>query len=256
MLITDRFIYLHEPKTGGTFVTETLMKLHRQRGDTVETRYFQPGDPVTLPPDVVVKLMQPNQHGRRSEIPAEQRHKPILATIRSPYDRYVSQYEFAWWKIEPELFGAVADVRAEYPAYPELTFAEFVELANCRLLRCPAADLGFHTQQFIDYFFDDPEAIYPQFDEAYVHSEACRRALAPLHFVHTEHLNIELHAFLLTMGCDPAEIAFILDAEKIFPPEGGRTPDQTWERYYTPELKAVVRQRERWLFSLFPEFEA
>jgi len=28
MVITDKFVYIHKPKTGGTFVTDALLRLH------------------------------------------------------------------------------------------------------------------------------------------------------------------------------------------------------------------------------------
>lgn len=72
-------------------------------------------------------------------------------------------------------------------------------------------------------------------------------------FIHTERLNWELHAFLLEAGFPAADVAFVPELGRILPDGKGRTERQRWEHYYTPELKAEVRRRERWLFLLFPE---
>jgi hypothetical protein len=34
----------------------------------------------------------------------------------------------------------------------------------------------------------------------------------------------------------------------------GRTKEQKWEKYYTPELKVKIRQNEGVLFQIFLEF--
>jgi hypothetical protein len=57
------------------------------------------------------------------------------------------------------------------------------------------------------------------------------------------------------MGYAHEDISFILNHSKVFPLGKGRSAEQKWEKYYTPELKAFVREKERVLFTLFPEFE-
>ncbi len=110
MLLTDTFTFIHQPKTGGTFVTAVLTRLHEARGDRVLTVWFDPLNPTPLPevtPGTVVKLMLTtrNQHGRRADIPVGHVNKPVLTGVRTPYDRYVSQFEFAWWRRYPQMFG-------------------------------------------------------------------------------------------------------------------------------------------------------
>ncbi len=74
-------------------------------------------------------------------------------------------------------------------------------------------------------------------------------------FLDQGRLNLDLHAFLGGLGYDPAAIGFIKDADRIWPPEGGRTDDPDWTKYYSPELKAYVRGQERLLFERFPQFD-
>jgi hypothetical protein len=50
-------------------------------------------------------------------------------------------------------------------------------------------------------------------------------------------------------------VAFVREADRIFPPEGGRAPEQDWRGYYSPGLKADVRRLERLLFERFPQFD-
>jgi hypothetical protein len=267
MFVTDSFTYVHLPKTGGTFVAATLSAIHAKRGDRVETIWIDPDRPAVLPAvtaGLVVRLMSTAryQHGRRSEIPPDYASRPVLATIRSPYDRYVSQYEFAWWRHEPEMFGPLSDVRARYPRYPELTFEEFVHLANDALVpyrgaRHPDDTPGFHTQQFVNYFFRDPASALPLlWNGAKSPDGPARLELEGLHLIDQARLNEGLAQFLAGHGYAPDEVAFARHADRVLPPEGGREAGAHWEPYYSAELKAFVQEKERVLFEWFPQFVA
>ena len=265
MLLTDTFTFIHQPKTGGTFVTAMLTRLHEARGDRVLTVWFDPLNPTPLPevtPGTVVKLMLTtrNQHGRRADIPVGHVNKPVLTGVRTPYDRYVSQFEFAWWRRYPEMFGPIETVRRRFPTYPDLTFAEFVELTNdvsvsYRSTRHPDETPGFHTQQFVEYFFREPDATWPRLEESHEASALAAEAHDGIRFLDQQHLNRDLASFLDDIGYRADEVATVLDAHRIWPPEGGRSADARWEPYYTPELKALVRHKERWLFTWFPHFD-
>jgi hypothetical protein len=201
-----------------------------------------------------------NQHGRRADIPAAHAHKPVLAAIRHPYDRYVSQYEFAWWRRYPEMFGPVDTVRQRFPAYPDLAFAEFVALTNdvsvpYRSARHPDDTPGFHTQQFVEYFFRDPASALPRLTEPAEAAALEAEAHDGLRFLDQQRLNVDLAAVLAEMGYQQNELLTILNSERIWPPEGGRPADAAWEPYYTPELKSFVRRKEHWLFEWFPQFD-
>lgn len=73
MLITRGFVYVHVPKTGGTFV----------RKITTDTSNA----------DFIVEHAI-NGHAGVNEIPTEWRHLPRLSSVRNPWDWYVSWYEY------------------------------------------------------------------------------------------------------------------------------------------------------------------
>jgi hypothetical protein len=216
MIFTDRFVYVHQPKTGGTFVTAVLFRLHDFRW----TRWTH------LQSAFRVNLVHRNRygtfvynnhkHGGRGAIPPEQRHKPVLATVRNPYDLYVSQYEFGWWK------------RREYRRWfrPDVSFEEYVRVAGEAFGPLSEQFLRFHDGRVDD-----------------------------VRFITTGRLNEGLHAFLAGMGYAAEDIAFIRDLQKILPKGKGRSSAQPWEQFYTPELKQLVRTREDVLFKRFPEFD-
>ena len=120
MVITDRFVYLHIPKTGGTFVEEALSRL--LSGDT---SYID-----TANPPHRGTYGCPDQHERNCHVPAEYRDRPLLASVRNPYDHHVSLYEFGWWKTHPQDTFDPNRIAEAFPHFPELSFSEYLEAAN------------------------------------------------------------------------------------------------------------------------------
>jgi hypothetical protein len=254
MILTPRFVYIHLPKTGGTFVTSVL------------ERIFKPPRPRTFLGRLVRRVrgkrwIDTNKHGYCCEIPESHRGLPVAACVRNPFDRYVSQYEFGWWKENRQPWIDWESIKRDYPSFPALSFAEFLEVASARFHRlrgspCPPGDpMGFHSEQFVRYFFRDPAGTWPRVDDAYVAARAWEGDLHPVRFLRTEHLNADLHAFLLGLGLPPERIAFVLEEGRILPAGPRRAEGRHWSAYYTPELRALVRRRERLLLSIFPEYD-
>jgi hypothetical protein len=85
MIATDRFVFLHLHKSGGTFVNECLMR-------------FLPD------------ARQLGYHLPRSMIPTEAAHLPILGLVRNPWSYYVSWYSFQRDQTNPNfLFRILSD---------------------------------------------------------------------------------------------------------------------------------------------------
>src|ERR671926_959520 len=104
MVITDHFIYLHMPKTGGTFVENVLNRLLAGKGGL----YLD------------TQTLTGRQHENIREVAPAFADKKILFTIRNPYDYYVSRYEFNWkYKVNHVL--DVQRMKAHYPHYPDLS---------------------------------------------------------------------------------------------------------------------------------------
>jgi len=85
MIATDRFVYVHLHKSGGSFVNESLL------------RFF---------PDA----QQLGYHLPLSLLPAPLRALPVLGFVRSPWSYYVSWYAFQSQRPRPNaLFRCVSD---------------------------------------------------------------------------------------------------------------------------------------------------
>jgi hypothetical protein len=88
MIATDRLVYVHLHKSGGTFVNECLMR-------------FVPGARVL------------GYHLPRSLIPEDLRELPVLGFVRSPWSYYVSWYAFQSQMAQPNaLFRMASENRA------------------------------------------------------------------------------------------------------------------------------------------------
>jgi len=85
MITTDRFVFLHLHKSGGTFVNECLLR-------------FIPG------------ARQVGYHLPRQLIPPEQKSLPVLGLVRNPWSYYVSWFSFQAARSQPNaLYRVLSD---------------------------------------------------------------------------------------------------------------------------------------------------
>jgi hypothetical protein len=83
MIVTDRFVFLHLHKSGGSFVNRFLL-------------------------ESIPGARQVGYHLPRSHIPRESLQLPILGTVRNPWDYYVSWYSFQQAMASPNALFAIA----------------------------------------------------------------------------------------------------------------------------------------------------
>ena len=263
MIFTDKFVYVHEPKTGGTFVTRALFQVHGASWTLLDQLLSALGRDRVTRGKYGTFVLNNNKHGGCNQIPASERGKKVLATVRNPLDLYVSQYEFGWWRRKEFLkyYRAVPGFERDYPRFPELSFGEYVRLSNHAF--GPFAEgrerggaPGLRTREFVSFYFKDPPRALARLDREYIESGRYRADMHDLHFLRTDDLNRGLHQFLAGNGYEEADISFIPEMGRVLPQGKGRRPEQKWERYYSPELKQWVREREWALFALFPEWDA
>lgn len=89
MIATDKFVFLHLHKSGGTFVNECLVKC-------------LPG------------AVQLGYHLPRHMIPRELAHLPVLGLVRNPWSYYVSWYSYQSTRLQPNaLFRTLSNDRQQ-----------------------------------------------------------------------------------------------------------------------------------------------
>ena len=264
MLLTDKFVFVHIPKTGGTFVTRAVKTalcpgILGQRLHTVRKRYR------LRIPFYHYRYDEMRKHAMCKHIPADHADKPILSCVRNPFDLYVSQYKFMWWRKNPhDWFADVEAVVQNHGPLAEMSFASFVDatqdfgtwMTDCRARYPRAQSLGWYSTEWIHYFCKDPAWVIDAADDAEALVARARESMYPVRFLNTGDLNGELHQFLLNLGYEPERIDFITSLGKITPGRPTRSEEETWERFYSNALKAKVRERERLLFRLFPVLES
>lgn len=265
MIITDRFVYVHEPKTGGTFVTSALMRVH----GVAWTRWFQLMTTLRVEQarrgPLGTFVYHNHKHGTCNDTPEAYRDRPFLATIRHPLDLLVSEFAFGWWKRRDMRvhYARVPDFDRRFPRFPDLTFAEYASLAHAAFradldVPLPAEGPGPLTERFVRYYCQHPHEVIARLRQAPGDVEAVRRDLHQVTFLFTHDLNEQLHRYLAQVGYPPEAIAFIETMERVLPGGRGRGVASgdaaAWERHYTPALAETVRARESVLFALFQEF--
>jgi hypothetical protein len=275
MLLADRFVYVHEPKTGGSFVTYVMTELHGGLADVRGLRIIHPalrrrlptasfyldrlGSSATPPQPGGVTygtLYRWNDHGTCREIPRTYRSRQIIATMRNPFETYVSEYLFGWWKrpeYVPHYQRHVPDFSRRYPSFPDLAFAEYLTLLHEAWALPESRDLygpggtGYLTERFIRFYFQagEPRDI---------------GGMYPVRFLRTARLNTDLVRVLLEMDYKPADVEFVESLDHVLPVGGAevgfadRAASHDWASLYTPELRDIIRTKDELIFDLFPEF--
>lgn len=254
MVVTERFVYVHMPKTGGSFVEAVLRRLALESGEMHI-------DAATLQGRAI--LGGQDQHQTVAQIPEAFRDLPVLFTIRNPFDHLVSFFTFGWWKRHVGDTFDEARIRARHPHYPELSFDEYLRsnydwdlLADSYAIakRLRVADAGPLTWDYSRFLSAAPERLMES-GRSDRETAIERAEFGKIHFLPMERLNQGLHEFLLGQGHSRAQLEFLLGMKKVYPLGGERRNDSHWQQWYTPDLIRLVYERERRLFDLFPGYQ-
>jgi hypothetical protein len=217
MIVTDRFVFLHLHKSGGTFVNECLVRF-------------------------VSSARRLGYHLPRSLVPPQFSQLPALGLVRSPWSYYVSWYTFQAQKKQPNaLFAILSDggtldfartlrnmLDLGYPgskldavmaALPPTYTGRGLNLPAPALERIRASNLGFYS--FLYQYMYDGSGL--------------------LHVGRLEHLRVDLMQLFSSVG-QPVSAAmhgYINTARKRNVSEHADYP-----AYYDDELKALVAERD------------
>lgn len=276
MLLTDAFSYIHMPKTGGTFVTFVLERLHGVRrgrfgnlrrrievalGTPPSRRRRHYGELVNVEP----------KHGTCHDLPASHAGKPVVSCMRGPHEWYVSQYEFGWWRrafeyeTDDHPTPAGWAIKQSLPAFAQrhpnldvVGFEQFMQLCQDAAKvynQQSGTSWGLYTHSFVRYFYKDPQAVLRNLSDEYISSGQHLSDRFDVFLIKTESLAADLESALRSFGYRDDDLRFICKTGKILPMGVGRRDDQCWESYYTPALRCLVRQTDHPLFKMFPAYE-
>lgn len=229
MIITKDFVLLNLPKTGSTYVRNVLFTIYKKRmnqskivSKLYKLKLLKPPYTELLLPNIKLKNGFNNkldQHGIYIQIPKEHRHKEIVSVVRNPYAKFLSAYEFGWYKEHPALTPDLLE--KNFPNFPDLSIDEYVDYTKLvvkhSLLKEPSdIKIGVQSIQFIKFFSKNPDLVIKnltsQGNEIAVDVDL---DLATVTFLQQENLNDDLSKFLKKHNFKSSEVELALTSKKI-----------------------------------------
>jgi hypothetical protein len=226
MIVTDKFVFVHLPKTGGTFVSEVIRK------------FFPSAHEI-------------GHHLPRELLPREYSHLPVLGTVRNPWEFYVSLYHYVWprdaasilasWMSENGRLGFIGSIRnvlnlgvnderldvliEMLPEHVDYSRRQIPNVTKDAMRRVRGTGVGYYTFRFNELFGNA--------DDVFVYR--------------LETLKQDLVAFFEGIGAATDELRdYVLRSDKK-----NISEHLHYSTYYTPELAELVSIRERALIERF-----
>jgi hypothetical protein len=226
MIVTEKFVFVHLPRTGGTFVSELIRKFFPEAH---EIGYHLP----------------------RTLLPRQYSHLPVLGAVRNPWEFYVSWYHHVLprdaattlisWMTDRGKLGFVGttrnalnlgvdnqrlDVLIEIlPEEVDYGRRHIPNITKEAMRRVRGTGVGYYTFRF--------NHLFGNADEMFI----CRQ----------ETLRHDLLNFFEAIGAASSHLRdYVLGSEKM------NTADHLhYSTYYTPELADLVSIRDRQLVERF-----
>lgn len=212
MILQDRAVILHMPKTGGVFIRMLLQKYY--------------GDNVRLPSGAT--FPHPSaataQHHSYREIPESAQRLPAFGLVRSPWDWYVSWYHFFMeYPYRPPHFLTVSEDKT-------LSFAEFMQ----NLHRFPVNSPEYRSNSFSCEYFrvfgcSEEEPRNPN-----------------VQMGRYESVHDDVIAFFTQIGIEPACIEEVDTFRSMNP-----SRHEPFWKYYNTELADLVYEHNRAIIDEF-----
>jgi len=263
MIITDEFVVINFPKTGSTFVRNTLKRVH-QRQSLLGKLLFasrlkrKPYYENLWLPNIRTNSARRNkldEHGVCSQIPTRHLDKKIVSVKRNLFEHYISSYEYGDWKKAPWVEEEI--LNKKFTNYPNLSFEEYVDLIHehnpmeyhPRIGR--KLSIGPASCQFILFYFKRPFDIINNMNQEYLELKKYEDDMYPVHFLDQANLNDELYNFLIKFKYQKRKVNFILEEGK----HNTSTPvNKSIDDYFTESLLRKVKEKEAFLFSIFNDY--
>jgi hypothetical protein len=226
MIATDKFVFGHLPRSGGTFVSEVIRK------------FFPSAHEI-------------GHHLPRELLPKEYSHLPVLGTVRNPWEFYVSLYHYVWpkdaasvlvsWMSENGTLGFKGSIRnllnlgvnderlnvliEMLPERLDYSKRNIPAATKDAMRRVRGTRVGYYTFRFNQTFGNADDVFF------------CR----------LETLGQDLVAFFNGIGAATDELRdYVLGSDKVNAAE-----HLHYSTYYTPDLSELVSIRDRPLIERF-----
>lgn len=226
MIVTDRFVFLHLHKSGGTFVNECLLR-------------FLPD------------ARQIGYHLPRRLVPAAYAHLPVLGFVRNPWSYYVSWYAFQAGRREPNALFRV--LSADGALGFEATIRNMLALGgvdSTHLERLVAALPAAYANRGLNLpgFALAPIRGSGLGFYSYLHDYLFEGEGAPPSVGRMERLREDLPAMLASVGQPPS--APMREFIHAAPPRNVAAHGD-YAQYYSPALARLVEERDAALIERY-----
>jgi hypothetical protein len=254
MFYTDKFLFLHLTKTGGTFFRDAVraaitrgpidLAIHRLAFNKVLPSYLSP----KLPFYPYRYRELGSHHSFYKSVPERLRHLHLVTIVRDPVKWTLSQYRYGTWR-RPGYLSAAPDQNLSSRDELEWFLRQWDEDGRWTNAPCIQRRIGNLSSEFICCLLD-PEnrdrvmAEHPDIDRMVSVMESL---LPPATFLRQENLNQEIVEFLKSMGYD----ARVTDSIQNHP---RKNVSRGQESEVSPEAEARIREREAFLFKFFPTY--
>jgi hypothetical protein len=226
VIVTDKFVFVHLPRSGGTFVSEMIKK------------FFPSAKEI-------------GHHMPRELLPKEHSHLPVFGTVRNPWEFYVSLYHyvrsrnagktFISWMTENGTLGFDGSVRnmlnigvdqgrldlliETLPDYIDYSRTQIPNVTKHTMRRVRGTGVAYYTFRFNQLFGNPDDMVICQL-------ETLRR---------------DLIEFFEQIGAATDELRdYVLSSEKK-----NQAAHLHYSAYYTPELANLVSIRDRQIVERF-----
>ena len=226
MIVTEKFAFVHLPRSGGTFVSEVIRK------------FFPTAQEI-------------GYHLPRALLPKKYSHLPILGAVRNPWAFYVSWYFHVWprdakstlisWVTDDGTQGFEGSIRnalnlgaddarldrliQALPDHVNYQKRNIPNITQEALLKVRGSGIGYYTFRF-NHLFGSGDDVF-----------ICK----------TETLRQDLVRFFHKIDALTEELqAYILNSKKINTAE-----HMHYSKYYPPELANLVSIRDRSIIDRF-----
>lgn len=265
MIITRDFVFIHMPKTGGTFVHGIFKKVVNSYKKDYPIKWYlnRIGYKMNIAIPIYQKLTtvayyeHPNnevigQHAGVSFIPKEYKKLPIISVKRDPIKKYISTYYFRWWERFPSL--PLSQLKEIFPNYPEISIEEYFDLAYNHVMKSffrndYREDIGVLSWQFIRMYSIDPLFVYKNITRAN-YPEFIKIYFTNVEFFEMNQLSSEFETYIKTTSFSEYSDSFKTN-ERIYPP--GSNIKKRSEKI-SDDLTTKIKSKEWLLYNFFPEY--
>ena len=208
------FIFLYIPKTGSSYTLSIFKEINRKLN---KPKYFLKERKLKVKNIYSKRIRyysitpEKSQHTTVSQISNDTlRKRQLYSIIRNPHYGYISRFEYKHyakptWKDDPKYVNLV---KSNFPDFPNISFEEYIKLANIisndkmhnKIGVKSRVTIGALSLQFILMFAFDPKKVLEIIDHDFFTNYKIENYFPEIIFLNNENLTSELYNVLLNHG--------------------------------------------------------